>query len=71
MARDHLHFEYTGPDDSSRIVPSAELSESEVLRRLQKILKGMSVVPLRLDEYDSTHQPSSFYFLSELFSSSV
>jgi hypothetical protein len=38
MLRDHFGFEYTGPEDSSRVVPKEELAESEVLRQLQKLL---------------------------------
>jgi hypothetical protein len=70
MAREHLGFEYTGPKDPSRLVPDDELDEGGVLQRLQKVLKGVSVMPLRVKEYDSTHPPPAISFFplySELF----
>ena len=70
MAWDHLGFEYTGPEDSSRVVPKEELAESEVLGQVQKLLKGVTVMPLRV-EYNSTHPPPavsfSFLLCFELF----
>lgn len=70
MAREHLGFEYIGPKDPSRLVPNDELDEGGVLQRLQNVLKGVFVVPLRVKEYDSTHPPPAVSFFplhSELF----
>ena len=62
MTREHLSFEYTGPKDLSRLVPDDELDEGGVLQRLQKILKGVSIMPLHVEEYDSTHPPPAVSF---------
>ena len=39
------------------MVPTRELTEDKVLERLQKILKGVSVVPHRVDEYSTASPP--------------
>ena len=44
--REHYGFEYSGAEDPSRMVPALELTNEEVLERLQKMLKGVSIVPL-------------------------
>jgi len=53
----HYGFEYTGPSDSSRLVPDVELPEEVVLERLGRILCGVSVMPARVEEYDAAHPP--------------
>lgn len=57
-AREHYGFEYTDVEDPSRM-SSEELSKPEVLKRLQKILKNVSVPPLRLEENDATNKPAT------------
>jgi hypothetical protein len=57
-ARETYGFEYAGADDPSQLVPSEELTEGEVLQRLCKILKGVSVIPHRIDEHDAANPPS-------------
>ena len=57
MQREHLGFEYTGADDSSRLVPNVELSEDEVLERLGKILSDVPCVPLRVEEFSASNPP--------------
>ena len=55
--REHLGFEYSGAEDPSRMISALELTDEEVLERLQKMLKGASVVPLTVSEY-SANNPS-------------
>ena len=71
--RGHLGLEYSGAEDSSRMVPALELTDEEVLERLQKMLKGVSVIPPAVPEYSANNPPpavsclSSFFFLFEFF----
>ena len=44
-------------EDPSRMVPALELTDEEVLERLQKMLKGVSVVPLAVLEYSANNPP--------------
>ena len=55
--REHYGFEYSGVEDPSRMVPTLELTDEEVLERLQKMLKGVSVVPLAVLEYSANNPP--------------
>jgi hypothetical protein len=69
-AREHYGFKYVGAKDPSQMVPTQELIEEEVLERLRKILKGVSVIPLRVDEFTAEKPPpvvSLFLFSKELF----
>jgi hypothetical protein len=43
--REHLDFEYSRAEDPSRMVPTLELTEEEVLERLRKVLKGVTIIP--------------------------
>jgi hypothetical protein len=43
--REHYGFKYSGVEDPSRMVPALELTDEEVLERLQKILKNTVIVP--------------------------
>ncbi|XP_066385746.1 uncharacterized protein [Miscanthus floridulus] len=71
--RGHLGFEYSGAEDSSRMVPALELTGEEVLERLQNMLKGVSVIPPAVPKYSANNPPpavsclSSFFFLFEFF----
>jgi hypothetical protein len=58
-------FEYAGAEDPSRMVPTRELTEEGILERLCKILKGVSVVPLKVNEFTSMNLPLavSLFFL--------
>jgi hypothetical protein len=38
---------------------SEELSDEEVLTRVQKILKGVDCLPREFDEYNAEHPPPS------------
>ena len=52
------------------MVPTLELTDEEVLERLQKMLKGASVVPLAVSEYCANNPPSTvscFLFVRVLF----
>ena len=49
--RENFGFEYSGAEDPSRMVPALELTDEEVLECLQKMLKGVSVVPHAVVEY--------------------
>ena len=62
-ARETYDFEYAGAEDPSRMVPTRELTEDEVLERLCKILKGVSVIPHRVDEYSATSPPPAISVL--------
>ena len=55
--REHYGFEYSGAEDPSRMVPALELTDEEVLERLQKMLKGVSIVPLAVLEYSAKNPP--------------
>ena len=57
--REHLGFEYSGAEDPSHMVPALELTDKEVLERLQKMLKGASVVPLTVSEFSANNPPPS------------
>ena len=62
--REHLGFEYSGAEDPSRMVPALELTDEEVLERLQKMLKGASIVPLAVFEFSAYNPPPA---VSHLF----
>ena len=55
--RENFGFEYSGAEDPSRMVPALELTDEEVLERLQKMLKGVSVIPLAVLEYSANNPP--------------
>ena len=55
--REHLGFEYSRAEDPSRMVPALELTDEEVLERLQKMLKGASVVPLTVSKFSANNPP--------------
>jgi hypothetical protein len=65
-AREHYGFEYSGAEDPSRMVPALELTEEEVLERLKKILKGVSVVPHMVPEYRADNLPPAVSCLSSV-----
>jgi hypothetical protein len=44
-ARETYGFKYARAEDSSQMIPMQELIEEEILERLRKILKGVSIVP--------------------------
>ena len=68
--RENYGFEYSGAEDPSHMVPALELIGEEVLERLQKMLKGVSVVPHTLPEYCANNPPPavSCFFLCWYFS---
>jgi hypothetical protein len=70
-ARANYDFEFFGAEDPSRIVLALELTEEEVLERLKKVLKRVTVVPHMVLEYHADRSPPSIscfvlreYFLS-------
>ena len=67
--REIFGFEYSGAEDPSRMVPTLEFTDEEVLERLQKMLKGVSVVPLAVLEYSANNPPPavSCFFLCGYF----
>ena len=68
--RENFGFEYSGAEDHSRMVPALELTDEEVLERLQKMLKGASIVPLTVSELCAKNPPlavSCFLFVQVLF----
>ena len=62
--REHLGFEYSGAEDPSRMVPALELTGEEVLERLQKMLKGVSVIPPAVTEFSANNPPPAVSCLS-------
>jgi hypothetical protein len=56
--RVHYGFEYIWTKDPTRMSRD-KLSEEEILERLQKILKDVSVIPLQFEERDVDHQPAT------------
>ena len=52
-------FEYSGEEDPSRMVPTLELTDEGVLECLQKMLKGVSVVPPAVSEFSANNPPPS------------
>jgi hypothetical protein len=47
------------------MVPALELTDEEVLERLQKMLKGVSVIPHTVPEYHADNPPPAVsYFTS-------
>ena len=68
--RENYGFEYSRVEDPSRMVPALELTNEEVLEHLQKMLKGVSVIPLAVLEYSAKNPPptvSCFLFVRVLF----
>ena len=55
--RENFGFEYSGAKDPSCMVPALELTYEEVLERLQKMLKGVSVVLHTILEYCANNPP--------------
>jgi hypothetical protein len=73
-ARETYGFKYARAKDPPWMVPTRELTEDEVFEHLMKILKGLSVVPHRVDEYTTASPPpaiSVFLFKFIIFSSSL
>jgi hypothetical protein len=68
--RENYGFEYSGVEDPSQIVPALELTEEEVLECLKKILKGVIVVPHRVDEYYADNPPLALSCFCYFFMSS-
>ena len=62
--REHLGFEYSGAEDPSRMVPALELTDEEVLEHLQKMLKGVSVIPPAVSEFSANNPPPAVSCLS-------
>jgi hypothetical protein len=56
-ARENYGFEYSRAKDPSRMAPTLELTKEEVLERLKKILKGVSVVLHTVPEYRANNPP--------------
>ena len=67
--QENYGFEYSGAEDPSRMVPALELTDEEVLERLQKMLKRVSVVPHIVPEYCANNLPPSelFFLMLVLF----
>ena len=67
--RENFGFEYSRAEDPSRMVPALELTDEEVLERLQKMLKGVSVVLHAVLEYCANNPPPavSYFFTRVLF----
>ena len=67
--REHFGFEYSRAEDPSRMVPALQLTDEEVLERLQKMLKGVTVVLLAVLEYSANNPPPavSCFFLCGYF----
>ena len=68
--RENYSFKYSRVEDPSRMVPALELTGEEVLERLKKMLKGVSIVPHTVPEYCANNSPPavSCFFLCGYFS---
>ncbi|XP_066398749.1 uncharacterized protein [Miscanthus floridulus] len=55
--REHYDFEFSCAEDPSHMVAALELSDEEVLERLGKMLKGVSIMPHQVVEYSTTNPP--------------
>jgi chorismate mutase len=55
--REHLGFECSRAKDPSRMVPALELTEEEVLERLRKVMKGLTIVSHAVPEYCGDNPP--------------
>jgi hypothetical protein len=67
---EHLGFEYSRAKDPSWMVTALELTEEEVLERLRKVLKGVTIVSHAVPEYCGDNPPPCcelFYFSRVLF----
>ena len=49
--RIHYGFEYTGPEDPTRVTTN-ELTEGEVMERIQNMLASVQVIPYQYPEHD-------------------
>lgn len=74
MQREHFGFEYTEINDSSHIKEVVELSDEELIERMEQILASVPCTPPRVVEYDAGNPPpevclffSSFFCLIGLF----
>lgn len=69
MKRENYGFEYTGPQDSSRLILETELTEEVVFDHLKRVLSNVSAMPLWAPEYDAAHPPPvvSFCFYPSSF----
>jgi hypothetical protein len=56
--RVHYGFEYIGVQDPTRMSKD-ELSEEEILVRIQKILKDVGCILLKFEERDVNHPPAA------------
>jgi hypothetical protein len=58
MARDHLDYEYTGAEDTSRM-PSEEVDDDVIIERLGKIFKDIPpFTPCPVKEYSAARPPN-------------
>jgi hypothetical protein len=58
MARDTLGFEYTGDDDSSRMLVG-ELDDNDIIERLSRIFKDMPpYTACPVEEYSAARPPN-------------
>ena len=56
MKREHLGYEYTGPDDVSRM-STEHISDDEVMERLQKVFKNLDGIPVTVREFSTDNPP--------------
>jgi hypothetical protein len=62
--REHLGFEYSRAEDPSQMVPALELTKEEVLERLRKVLKGVTIVPHAVPEYCGDNPPPAMSYFT-------
>jgi hypothetical protein len=69
--REHFGFEYSGAEDPSRMVLALELTKEEVLERLKKVLKWVTIVPHVVPKYcgDNPSPAVSCFICASIFSS--
>jgi hypothetical protein len=58
MARDTLGYQYTGDDDTSTMLGN-EVDDEDIVERLGKVFKDMSLyTPCPVPEYSTAHPPN-------------
>jgi hypothetical protein len=68
--RVHYGFKYIGLEDPTWMSKD-ELSEEEILERLQNILKDVCIIPLQFKERDADHQPAAVSVILYIFTCSI
>ena len=61
--RTHYGFEYTRPENPARVTTD-ELTEDEVLERIQNVLASVQVIPYQYPKHDHQNLPATISILT-------